>query len=259
MSWRSMFMKRSPHLQAAVAHAQHLREELNLPGLSETMAETRAMVLGVCNAILTELDDEMVAARGLFEVYFHAWSGHPAARSVPFVVTNRDRVLFFGALCFVLFECACAAVLASMTFAVPQLAAVAIGVALTVVVTFGTKAVWQLYVSTEEFQPRKGLARLYRWLIPLFPSGMVTLTMALLLPRLAHESTVLLNLLFNVAMSALSTLSPALGGLLFTAADLYGWSRRRQRRQCRHGDVEEDVEDRKNTRLNSSHQIISYA
>src|SRR5258708_31925836 len=113
-----------------------------------------------------------------------------------------------------------------MTFAVPQLAAVAIGVALTVVVTFGTKAVWQLYVSTEEFQPRKGLARLYRWLIPLFAAWMVTLTMALLLPRLADESTVLLNILFNVAMSALSTLSPALGGLLFTAADLYGWSRR---------------------------------
>ena len=49
------------------------------------------MVLGVCDAILTELDEEMVAARGLFEEYFHAWSGHPAARSVPFVVTNRDR------------------------------------------------------------------------------------------------------------------------------------------------------------------------
>jgi hypothetical protein len=221
-----MLMERSPRRFAAISLASQLREELNLPGLSETMAETRARALGACNAILTELEEEMEAARALFGLYFHAWSGHPAARSVPFVVTNRDRVLFFGAVCFMLFECGCAAVLASMTFAVPQLLAIAIGVALTVVVTFGMKAVWQLYVAAEEFQPRKGLARLYRWLIPLFAVWTVTLTLALLLPRLADESTVLLNILFNVAMSVLSTLSPALGGLLFTAADIYGWSRK---------------------------------
>jgi hypothetical protein len=220
-----MLMKRSLRLQAAVNLVHQLREELELPGLSETMAETRARVLGACNAISIELEEEMEAARALFGLSFHAWSGDPAARSVPFVVTNRDRVLFVGALCFVLFECACGAVLASMTFAVPQLLAVAIGISLTVVMTFGMKAVWQLYVAAEECQPRKGLARLHRWLIPLFTAWTATLTLALLLPRLADESSVLLNILFNVTMSALSTLSPALGGLLFTAADIYGWSR----------------------------------
>ena len=97
--------------------------------------------------------------------------------------TSFDRVLWIGAFCVMLFECLCAVILASMTLAIPTPAAVVVGIALTAVFTLTMKAVWHLHIAADEVQPRRALATLYRWIMPLAAAWAAALIVALLLPR----------------------------------------------------------------------------
>lgn len=232
---------RSP-LRAIPAEVMNHRQEISIPRPPAMLLETLARAKRYCAATAELLEDAQTGVRRGYQKSYTAWFGSPPEHPNPEMFTSFDRVLWIGAFCVMVFECLCAAVLTSMTLAVPKVAAVLVGVALTAVFTLTMKAVWHLHVAPDEVQPRRALATLYRWLMPLFAAWAVALIVALLLPRLVDQSTPVMNICFNIVMSVLTVLSPALSGLLFTAANLYGWARERTRDHHRLLTLRRDVE-----------------
>jgi len=204
--------------------AKH-RREISIPRPPVMLADAVAGARKYYSTAVDLLNAELDRVRRAHEKGHVAWFGTPPGQPDPETFTSFDRVLWMGASCVMILECICAAVLASMTLAVPTALAVLVGIVLTAVFTLTMKAVWHLYVAPDEGQPRRALATLSRWLMPLFVAWAAALVAVLLLPRLVDESTPALNLWFNIVMSLLTVLSPALSGLLFAAATLYGWAR----------------------------------
>ena len=205
------------------------RQEIQIPRPPDRAAEVVAQTRRYCEStgeLLAEAEEQV---EHRYQRDHVGWFGVAPDHKRPRLFTSVDRVLWIGGFCLVAFESLCAAVLAAMTLAASPLVAAAVGVGITAVLTLTMKAVWYLYVSPDEAQPRRAVATLYRWLLPLFALWAVALVTALLLPRLMNEATTVMEVAFNVAMSVLTVVSPALSGILFTAAALFGWARARSR------------------------------
>lgn len=215
---------RSP-LTAIPSAVEKYRREICIPSPPAMLVETVTRAQHYCTTTAELLEDALSGVRRGYQKGFIAWFGSSPEHANPEMFTSFDRVLWVGAFCVMLFECLCAAVLASLTLVVPLVVAGLVGIALTAVFTLTMKAVWHLHIALNEGQPRRALATLYRWLMPLFVAWAVALIVALLLPRLVDEATPTMNVCFNVVMSVLTVLSPALSALLLTAANLYGWAR----------------------------------
>jgi hypothetical protein len=235
-------MKDHSPLRAIPGAAKKYRREIRIPRPPTLLLETAAQALRYCAVTIEFLQDAQEGVRRAYSKGYIAWNGTSPEHINPEPFTSFDRVLSIGAFCVMLFECLCAAILASMTLALPTLAAVAVGVVLTAVFTLTMKAVWHLHIAPDEVQPRRALSTLYRWIMPLAAVWLAALIVALLLPRIVDESTPAINLVFNINMSLLTVLSPALSGLLFTAANLYGWARGRTREYHKLLTLRRDVE-----------------
>jgi hypothetical protein len=214
----------SPFHSIQVALKQHHREiRLTKPPL--LLLEVIERTNLYCHSSGATVSDALNAVCRGYRNDYIAWKGFPPDHSTPEPFTFFDRVLCVGAFSIMLFECLCASVLAAMTLAVSPRVAVLVGIGITVVFTMAMKAVWHLYIAPDEEQPRRALANLYSWLLPVFAVWTAALVAALLLPRLIDESTPALNLCFNIVMSVLTVVSPVLCGILFTAGGLYSWAR----------------------------------
>jgi hypothetical protein len=180
--------------------------------------------------------------RGDFHVGAREQGVRPRADGRPFLPPNAARALLIAALAVLGLDIGFAGTLGAVSFALPLTAAIAVGIVFMLAFTSAIKAMLSLFKDQLELTPAIARRRFFQLGVTLLVIWGAALFTGVAMIRPDAVDFAFGDAAFTVSLSTLTLVSPALGAVLLTSAELNAWAEPFVRSEQELEDLEAEIE-----------------